>query len=220
MHWIFQKSENISKVQLATLSSLGFRTVYSVSSQELAFSAILLKVTLKNIQLQVWHHIHPEFFFPGNYLPCLHINWKLQVKMPFLQFLCPGTIFLSVTASLCLYTLTKFPQRAMAGPLPLPLPHCCQMSITSMGLYCASSYFIENLNGHIPVPSSSAPSVYFIHLLPFTVSQESPVQFVCTAPSPSSQDKAHQCSWSMNNHINHQFSKLTRTYYSSLACSS
>lgn len=93
MHWIFQKSENTSKVQLATLSSLGFRTVYSVSSQELAFSAILLKVTLKNIQLQVWHHIHPEFFFPGNYLPCLHINWKLQVKMPFLQFLCPGTIF-------------------------------------------------------------------------------------------------------------------------------
>lgn len=124
---IFWKSENISKVQLAAVYSLGFITMLSFQARAGIFCNIIkrnwkkkkTKQQQNNPKLQVWHHIHTDFFLPrmklfiisSHYLEVQHLHLRSFRALEQLSEHC----YLSV------FPQTQLLQRVMAGPLLLLL---------------------------------------------------------------------------------------------------
>lgn len=175
------------------------------------------------IRLWVWCHIQNEFFLPrmkslpisSYHLDTVSLNCEFK---PFpLQVLCSGTAFYTL---LYPHVSTHHPNSLRSHHWTSCTPDCCQMLVTSTELHYSYTYSPKNITGHISVASSPPPSLFNPLFLLLVVHQEHPAEPVPTTPGPSSTSKDHRCSWRINKHIIHQFSKLTRTHYSAFACSS
>lgn len=152
--------------------------------------------------------------------PHLFTSPRHWVKMTFpLQVLYSGTAFYTL-----LYPCapTHHPNSPRSHYWASCCPDCCQMPVTSTELLYSYTYSPKKHNWvhfcwTIPFSISVLHPLFF---LPLVVHQEHPAGPVPTTRGPSSRSRDHRCSWRINKHITHQFSKLTRTHYSAPACSS
>ena len=122
-HW-FSRNLKISARFSWQVSSQGFVTVCSVPRQELAFSALLKAVFIFfNYNLKYDITFTMSFFLPRMKLLAVssyHLE-TASLNTFSSAALVPWNHSVSIAISLCFYTLTKLPQGAMTGPLPLLL---------------------------------------------------------------------------------------------------
>lgn len=134
-----------------------------------------------------------------------------------LQVLCSGTAFYTLQYP---HVSTHHPNSLRSHHWTSCTPDCCQMPVPSTELHYSYTYSPKNITGHISLALFLLHLYYTHFFLLLVVHQEHPAEPVPTTPGPSSRSKDHRCSWSINKHIIHQFSKLTRTHHSAFACSS